>query len=273
MISLTSILDQAGSQLGGFLPRLGGAVLLLVVGLLAARLVSRVARKGLDKAGLDAAAERVGTGEVLAKAGLGDSLSHLLAVAVRVGIVAVTIFAALSLLGLQFLSDSLNQGVLFLPKLAAAAALVLAGAVVGGLVRDRLDKVGREMDVGLPLGRVAQVTVFAIFAITAAAQVALSIALLMVLVGILLSAVAATLALAFGLGGQHVAREFSAGRYVRGLYNEGDEISVDSLRSTVVRVEAATTVVRTASGDFVRIPNHTLLSAHVTLHDEPQDES
>jgi small-conductance mechanosensitive channel len=261
------VIDQAGEALGGFLPRLGGAVLLLVVGIFAARIVARIIRKLLDGAGLDAAANRVGTGEVLAKAGLGDSLTRLLALGVRFAITAVVIFAALSLLGLQFLSESLNQGVLFLPKLAAAGALLLAGAVVGGLVRDRLDKVGREMDVGLPLGRAAQIAVFAVFAITAASQVAVSTALLMVLVGILLAAACTTIALAFGLGGQHVAREFSAGRYVRGLYHEGDEISLDAIRGTVVRVETTTTVLRTAIGETTRIPNHELLSGRVTLHE------
>jgi small-conductance mechanosensitive channel len=273
MISFASILDEAGSQLGGFLPRLGGALALLLIGLLAARLVSRVVRKALDRAGLDHAAERVGTGEILAKAGLGRSLSALLASAVRVAIVAVTIFAALSLLGLQFLSDSLNQGVLFLPKLAAAAALLLAGAVAGGLARDRLDRVGREMDVAFPIGRLAQITVFSVFAITAASQVAVSTALLMVLVGILLSAAAATVALAFGLGGQHVAREFSAGRYVRTLYSEGDEISFEGVRGTVERVETATTLLRVAGGDALRVPNHVLLAAHVTLHEAPEAAS
>jgi small-conductance mechanosensitive channel len=266
MAALSSILDEAGSQLGGFLPRLGGALLLLVAGLVAARLISRILRKLLERAGLDALAARVGTGEVLAKAGLGDSLSHLLAVGVRVAIVVVTIFAALSLLGLQFLSESLNQGVLFLPKIAAAAALLLAGAVVGGLVRDRLDKVGREMDIALPLGRIAQITVVAVFAITAASQVAVSTALLMVLVGILLSGACATIALAFGLGGQHVAREFSAGRYLRTAYEAGTVISFDSVRGEVVRVDTTSTILRTPTGDTMRIPNHALLSAYVTIH-------
>jgi small-conductance mechanosensitive channel len=188
---------------------------------------------------------------------------------VRVAVTTVAIFAALSLLGLQFLSESLNQAVLFLPKLAVAAALLLAGAVVGALVGERLDRLGREMDVALPIGRIAQVTVFAVFAITAAAQVAVSTALLMVLVGILLAGATATVALAFGLGGQHVAGQLSAGRYVREIYREGEEVSFDSLRGTVLRVESTTVVLRTAEGDAVRVPNGALLSARVTLHDEP----
>ncbi|HYI38041.1 MAG TPA: mechanosensitive ion channel domain-containing protein [Thermoleophilaceae bacterium] len=269
MSPLASILDQAGSELGGFLPRLGGALVLLVGGLIAAWLVSRLLAKALDRAGLDALVDRVGTGRVLAKAGLGHSLTQLLAVAVRVAITAVAIFAALSLLGLQFLSESLNQAVLFLPKLAVAGALLLAGAVAGALVGERLDRLGREMDLALPIGRIAQITVFAVFAITAAAQVAVSTALLMVLVGILLAGATGTVALAFGLGGQHVAGELSAGRYLRDMYREGEEISFDSLRGTVVRVESATVVLRTVDGDAVRVPNHALLSARVTLHDEP----
>jgi small-conductance mechanosensitive channel len=267
VISPASILNEAGSQLGGFLPRLGGALLLLVVGLVAARLVARLVGKALHGAGLDTLADRVGTGPILARAGLGESLSRLLATAVRVGITAVTIFAALSLLGLQFLSESLNQAVLFLPKLAAAAGLLLAGAVVGGIVRERLDRMGRQMDVGLPLGRVAQITVFSVFAITAAAQVAVSTALLMVLVGILLAGAAATVALAFGLGGQHVAREFSAGRYLRGSYAEGQDISFDQVRGRIVALETTSTVLETPAGERLRVPNHALFSAYVTLHD------
>ena len=117
--------------------------------------------------------------------------------------------------------------------------------VLGGLVRDRVDRTTHQMDFAVPLGAVAQVAVVAVFAITAAAQVAVSTLALMIVVGIVLAAVAATLAIAFGLGGREVARELSAGRYLRTAYSEGQEISVDGVRGEIVALETAATVLRT----------------------------
>nr|MBA2630144.1 hypothetical protein [Thermoleophilaceae bacterium] len=234
MTTLASVLDRAGEQLGGFLPRLGGALLLLLVGILAARLLGRIVRRALQGAGLDSLGERWGASDVLQRAGLGRSLSHLLGGAVRVGLTLVVIFAALSLLGLQFLSESLNKAVLFLPNVLLAGALLLAGVVLGGLARERIDRTARQMDFPVPLGAVAQTVVVAVFVITAAAQIAVSTAILMVLVGILLAAASATLALAFGLGGREVARELSAGRYLRGSYEIGQTISFEEVRGEIV---------------------------------------
>jgi small-conductance mechanosensitive channel len=260
-----SILDQAGEGLGGFLPRLGGALVLLVVGILVVRLFAHLAERALRGAGFDGLAERWGVHDVLERAGLGRSLSHVVGVALRVGLTLVVVFAALSLLGLQFLSESLNAAVLFLPKLLAAAALLLAGIVLGALVRDRLERAAFQMDLPVPLGQIAQIAVVAIFAITAAAQIAVSTAILMVLIGILLAAAAGTVALAFGLGGREVAREISAGRYLRDAYTPGERIQIGEVEGEIVGVETAMTVLRTEAGDMIRVPNNTLLGSIVTV--------
>ena len=120
---IASVIEQAGDQLGQFLPRLAGALLLLILGLLAAILIGRLTRRALVRAGLDRFADRTGAGELLAQAGLGDSLAALVGTAVRLTIVIVVSFAALTLLGLEFVSDSLNEGILFIPRLLAALAL------------------------------------------------------------------------------------------------------------------------------------------------------
>lgn len=269
MTPLATVIDQAGEQLGGFLPRLGGALLLLVLGIVAARILGRIVRRALERAGLDGLSERWGASEVLERAGLGRSLSRLLGAAVRIGLTLVVIFAALSLLGLQFLSDSLNQAVLFLPNILMAGALLLAGVVLGAIARERIDRTARQMDFPVPLGAVAQTVVVAVFAITAAAQIAVSTAILMVLVGIVLATAAATLALAFGLGGREVARELSAGRYLRGSYEVGQRISFDEISGEIVSFETAATVLRGNGGDTVRVPNNRLLSSVVTVHASP----
>ncbi len=266
LLPLATVLDEAGNQLGGFIPRLGGALLLLVVGIILAWVVARLLRRGLRLAGLDSTAERYGVADVLERAGLGRSLSHVLAVAVRISLTVVVVFAALSLLGLQFLSRSLNEGVLFLPKVLAALALVLIGVVLAAFVRDRVDRTATQWDLPIPIGPVAQGVVLAIFIITAAAQLTISIALLMVLVAILLAAAAAPFALAFGLGGRDVARSLSAGRYVRAAFDEGQVIRVDDIRGRVERIEPSATVLRSGT-ETIRVPNHVLIDRTVVIED------
>jgi small-conductance mechanosensitive channel len=263
---LGTVLDQAGNQLGGFIPRLGGALALLVVGIVVARVLARVLRRALRMAGLDSASERWGVADVLERAGLGRSLAHVLAVALRISLTVVVVFAALSLLGLQFLSQSLNEGVLFLPRVLAALALVLIGVVLAAFVRERADRAATQWDLPIPLGPVLQMIVLAIFVITAAAQLTISIGLLMVLVAILLAAAAAPFAIAFGLGGRDVARSLSAGRYVRASFEEGQTIRVDGMRGSIESIEPSATVLRTENAR-IRVPNHVLISETVVIEE------
>ena len=269
MTIAVQIIDSAGESLGGFLPRLAGALVLLLVGLLLAWLIGRLVRGALQRVGLDTLGERSGSADMLDRAGLGRSLSRVLGQFVRIGLSLVVLFAALSLLGLQFLSDSLNQAVLYLPNVLIAALLLLAGLVLGALARERVDRLTRQMDLPVPLGAAVQVAIVAIFVITAAAQLGVSTATLLALLIIVLAAVGATFALAFGLGGRDVARELSAGRYLRNAYVTGQTISVGELRGEIVSIDTAATVLRTGDDETVRVPNNLLLGSVVTIHQAP----
>ncbi len=268
MIALPSatILDRAGDELGAFLPRLVGALVLLIVGLLIAKLIAVILRRALEAASLDDAAARVGVEEHLSRAGLPSSLSRVIASAVRLALSLIVIFAALSLLGLGYLNESLNAAVLAIPKILIAAALVLIGLVLGGIARQRVERLTFQLDLPISLGQVAQVTVVAIFAITAAAQIAVSTAILLILVAIFLAGAMSILALAFGLGGQGVARELSAGRHARNAFAAGEEITVSGVRGRVVEVETMATLLETSEGETVRVPNRFLVEGLVRIH-------
>jgi small-conductance mechanosensitive channel len=267
-MTAASILSEAGQTLGGFLPRLGGALALVVVGFLVARLLAAALRKALEKLGLDGLADRWGVHDALERVGLERSLTRLLSKALRLALRVVVLFAALSLLGLQFLSQSLNQVVLFLPNLLIAAVLLLAGIVIGGMARERVDRAAYQMDLPVPLGRVAQVAIVAVFAITAAAQVHIPTQILVLLLAIVVGGATLMLAIAFGLGGREVARSLSAARYVRGAHDVGQTISVSDVRGEIRAIEPAATVLRTADGEDVRVPNHLLIESVVRVHSE-----
>jgi small-conductance mechanosensitive channel len=262
---VASVLDRAGDSLGDFLPQLAGAFVLLVVGLLVARLVGRLVRRGLLAVGLDEFARRWGITDTLVQARLQPSLAALVGAAVRITLSVIAAFAALTLLGLELLSQSLNEAVLFLPNLLAALALLLAGVVLAGLARDRVDRFTYQMDFAVPLGQFAQISTLAIFALMAATQVGVSADILFIVIAILLAAAAGTFALAFGLGGREVARALNAGRFVRGAFQVGQTISVGQVRGTIVAIEPEATVIGTGDG-LVRVPNNLLLESMVTIH-------
>lgn len=267
----STILQRAGDTLGGFLPRLGGALALLVLGLIAARIVASALRRALSAVGVDDLGERWGIHDVLERAGVGRSLAAVVARATRVTVVAVVVIAALSLLGLQFLSESLNKAVLFLPNILVALGLLVAGVVVGELARRSVDRLTFQMDLPVPLGRLVEIVVIAAFAVTAAAQLALSVNVLVGLVSIVLSGMALTFALSFGLGGRAVAQQLSAGRYVAGSFEVGQTVTVEGIRGRVESMESTVTVLRTRAGDAVRVPNHLMIERVVTVHSDAAD--
>ncbi|HET6864783.1 MAG TPA: mechanosensitive ion channel domain-containing protein [Solirubrobacteraceae bacterium] len=262
----TSILGQAGQDLGAFLPRLAGAIALLLIGLLITRLVARLLLRALQAAGVDRVAERAGVTSVLQTSGLGASLAGVIARAVRIFMTIVVIFAALSLLGLQFLSVSLNQAILALPRIFIAAALLLAGAVVAGMARQRTDRLTYQLDFPVPLGQIAQIAVLGIFIIIAAAEVGISTTILLVLIAVLLAAVSGTFTLAFGLGSREVARALSAGRYLRHDYHVGQEIAFGEVRGRITRIHSTSTMLDAGEGRSIRVPNHLLIDSIVTIY-------
>ena len=262
----TSILGQAGQDLGAFLPRLAGAIALLLIGLLITRLVARLLLRAMQAAGVDRVAERAGVTSVLQASGLGASLAGVIARAVRIFLTIVVIFAALSLLGLQFLSVSLNQAILALPRIFIAAALLLAGAVVAGIARQRTDRLTYQLDFPVPLGQISQIAVLGIFIIIAAAEVGISTTILLVLIAVLLAAVSGTFTLAFGLGSREVARALSAGRYLRNDYHVGQEIAFGEVRGRITRIHSTSTMLDAGDGRAIRVPNHLLLDSIVTIY-------
>ncbi len=268
-----SVLERAGEALGDYLPRIGAALAVLVVGVIAVSLLARLLRRLLVAAGLDRLADRARVHDALAGLGLERSLSRLVVFLLRlVGLVAV-VLAAASVLGLEAVNEALGRAVLFVPQLLAALALAILGLALGGLARERVDRVAYQMDLRGPLGSVAQVAVVSTFLVLALGQIGVPTGILVVLSGIIAAGVVLTGALAFGLGSRDLAGELSAGRYVSAGFEVGQQVTIDGDRGELTSLEPASVLLATADGRTLRIPNSRLMASTVELHDDPPGRS
>jgi small-conductance mechanosensitive channel len=264
-----SVLDSALDGIGGFLPNLAGAIVVLVIGLIAARIVTKVVRKILQTAGIDKMGERWGVHDALGRVGLGSSLSGLIAGLVRFLLLFVVIVLAVSILGLPALDEALNEAILFLPRLVVGLAILMLAVVAGNTVREKVDRIAQQMDLHGPLGLAAQIAVIGVGTIVAVAMMGIPTLFLVLLATTLVAGVALTAALAFGLGSRDVVGQLAAGRYLSEAIQPGRLVKVGDIEGEVIATEGAATTIRTGEGELTRVPNRMLLDAVVVVREPP----
>jgi len=203
-------------EVGAFLPDLALAIFLLIIGWLLARLVRRMAIRGLRLLQVDQLAERSGVDDFLVRGGVEVTTVTLLAGTLYWLILAAVFVVLLEALGLQTAGLLLSRLATFIPNLILAIGILVFGSllarVVGGLVFSYLSNIGSAA--AEAIGALARYALLVFVLFMAAEQLAIQTAVLVSAFQIAFAAVCLAAALAFGLGGRDWAAHVIS-RYTR----------------------------------------------------------
>lgn len=260
-------------------PRLLGAVVVLLLTLVAAVLLRRLCARFLEAVGLDDLFERTGASAALSNLGYAGGPSRLLGLVVFWGVLLAGVAASLSVLGLSSLEQTMQGFVVLSGRALVALVILFAGVMVAGwlanLVAERAESAGLRG--GAFFRRAVFAAVLAVTGLLAAAQLGLETSVLVLFIIVVLATVGLIAAVALGGGLIPLSGNIAAGRYVQEGMEVGDEISVDGIEGTVTELGYAAVVLRSADGYLYRIPNRSLLEGVVRKRDvqptAPDDEA
>ncbi|MBF6623019.1 MAG: mechanosensitive ion channel [Pseudomonas stutzeri] len=265
--SLLAAMSALWAPIAAFIPRLFGALLVVAIGFLVAKLLDTLLSKGLAKLGLDRLVAGTGTTKLLGRAGIRAPISTLIGRVVYWFVLLIFLVSAAESLGLARVSATLDMLALYVPKVFGAGLILLAGVLlaqlVSGLVRGAAEGVGLEYASGL--GRIAQGLVIIISISVAIGQLEVKTELLNYVVAIALISVGLAVALALGLGSRELVSQILAGIYVRELYGVGQRIRLEELdiEGEIEEIGTAKTSLLTDEGELVSIANRVLLEQRV----------
>jgi small-conductance mechanosensitive channel len=250
---LTAIMD--------LIPRLVGAVGVLLAMLLLAIVLQRLTTRTLEGLGLDSLFESTGASDSLWRVGYTGGPSRLLGLALFLGVIMVGIASALSILGLSSLNTTMSHLVDLSGRGLVALAVMIAGVMAAGWLAELA---GRESErSGLrgssTIQRIVFATVISVAALIAASQLGLNTSLLVVLAIVVLATLGVAASLAVGQGLVLLSSNIAAGRYVQDGIRRGDVISVNGIEGAVEELGYASLTIRSEDGHLYRIPNQTLL--------------
>jgi hypothetical protein len=217
-------LENALTEFFAFIPELIAAILILIVGYFVAKLIGNVISRLLYRGGLDRAMHGSTGGSWVAR--LTSSPSHLIGRIAFWALFLGVISLAVSVLGIEALTDFVATIFSYLPNVIAALAIFLvAGAIAAGVAALIARTMG-DTPTGKVLGTVAPGLVMAIAIFMILDQLMIAETIVTITYAALIGALALAAALAFGLGGRDVASQMLGGAYQKGRENT-DQVKQD----------------------------------------------
>jgi hypothetical protein len=193
-----------------FLPNLLTAVLILLFGLLAGWLTRLVLTRFFTVVKLDGFSERSGLKLMLSRGGLSVPLSALLSRTIGGLVVFVFLLISLDSLNLDIIRSLIEKLFGYLPNIFVAVVIVFLGGMAGNFLGRAalIASVNTGMRMSGMIGRLVKYLVYFLSITMAVEQLGIGKETVLLAFAILFSGIVLALAIAFGLGGQTVAREY-----------------------------------------------------------------
>ena len=188
------------AKLGAYLPKLGGLLLILIIGVLIAVGVAYLIERLLEVIRLEEGAKKIKIPEILKKGGIKLSLSELIGEIVFFLIIIGTLIAALGYYGVGT-SAYMSQILSYIPNVIAATFILILGILAAILISGIVTLVGGNV-------RIAQSEALIVAGLLALKELGLEVILTDTSKDIILGGIILALALAFGLGAKDRAGKF-----------------------------------------------------------------
>lgn len=240
--------SQLGARLADYLPSVLGAVLLLLVGWLVARVLRSVAAKLMSL--LELVINRVSRGRGAASARVPSASVEIVASILFWVVILFFVAAATEVLGLDLFSSWLKQLVAYLPTLFAGALIMLAGFLMSGLARDlTAAALGSAPEAQRHLlARLVQGTILVTAVVVGADQIGIKVTFLVIMAAIVLSAVTGGVVLAMSLGARTYVSNLIGAHYLRQSYGIGQTVRVGGYEGKILEVTAVSLVLESPQG-------------------------
>ena len=197
------------TQLAAFLPKLIGAIIILILGWLIAKIIRSLVIKVLQLIRLNLVAEKAGVEKFLQDGGLKKSAIEIIGSMFYWLIMLIVILATFNILGLTVASGLFNEVILFIPNIIVAILVLILGLFLANFVSQVLVTYLKNIEIehAETICKIIKYVVIIFVISVTFTQLNIAKELITSTFLIAFGAIGLALALAFGIGGKDWAAE------------------------------------------------------------------
>jgi hypothetical protein len=234
-------------QFVGFVPRLLGGLVILLIGIAVARIVTLIVRRILERIGFDKIGDRLNEISIIKQLKTEIKLSHIVAKVLYYFILLVFITAATETLGVDAITEMVSSLVNFIPKLIAAAIMLQVGVLLADALRAGVVSVCESFKIAS--GRLLGTIVFSFFlivtVISALAQAGINTELLESSFNLIIGGVIFAFAVGYGIASRDVMANILSSFYSKNKYKMGQTIQIEGIKGEIMAIDTTSLTLRT----------------------------
>ncbi|MEM0931812.1 MAG: mechanosensitive ion channel domain-containing protein [Bacteroidota bacterium] len=255
-----------GRDIASALPKIIGALIILLIGWIVTKVILFVLGKILKLAKLDALSEKINEMQLLGKGGFTFDLVKIILGFVKWLLLLVFLIVAADILSWEIISTEIGNLLRYLPRLFSALALMMIGLYVGNFVKTTVKRLFDSLEfAGSNVVSNLLFYIIVIFiSITALNQAGIDTTIITNNITLILGAFLLAFAIGLGLGSRDIITDLLRSFYTRRTYAVGDKIVVGEHSGTVEAIENNSLILVTKTGRYV-IPIKDVVSAKVEI--------
>jgi small-conductance mechanosensitive channel len=251
----------------GTIPSILGAVIVLLIAWLLARLVSGGFERLLRTVKFDALAQRLQLTNFVEQMGILMSPSALIGRFIYWIFVLLIIASAAETLHWVLVSELIQKFLGYLPKLVTGIGVFIAGSYLASLARDFIRSATGSLGIstGRILSSVLYYLLFIMVILTALEQASIDTRILSTNLLMIIGAIMLAASISYGFASRDVLSNILAGFFNRRTFQKGMVIEIDGIQGMIVAMSNVAVTLQTSETEQVVIPSHQLLTSKVKI--------
>jgi len=268
--NIQSSLTTTFSDLIGTSGKILGALIILLIGYIIAKIVRKFVKKSLEALKIEKVGEKIREVDMFAK--LDFELSDLLSKVVFWLVFFLSIIVATEVLDLPVISNGVGSLIAFLPKVLSALVIFIGGTFIANIIKNLITTTTQSMNIGAGkiIASIAFFFMVLIFAIMALSQIGMPTEIMEKVLVIVIVAFLGAVALGYGLSSKDLMANSVAGMYTKNKFKAGQTIKYKDIEGLVLNIDNNSAIIQKDSGSKIVIPLSKFLNEEIEILSEPE---
>ncbi len=266
-INALRIVEELLIKFGAAVPKFLGALIVVLIGWIIARLTAKFTKRVLKTIGLDKLTERLNEIDIVYRSKIRIVPSVLLSKLLYYVLFFIFIIAATDVLGMEAISNLMSDLLNYLPHLFSAFLVFIAGILIADFLKGVVLTTCNSL--GIPAANIISNVIFYFLFLNvvmiALSQAKIDTEFIQDNLSIILAGVVLAFAIGYGFASRQIVANFLSSLYNKEKIKIGDMIGIEGVKGEVIEIDNSTFTILSENKKII-IPLSKLSSENIEIY-------